>query len=161
MRRHSSVHRATTKYFSNSFVFKTEIEKEGLPRGSTPDLGAGGSRFKSGRPDQNHLLYFLQVMKSVVHQKLHCGILADRSSQFASRLVSDSSPHGEFAKTQGGRSAIQKLLNGRKLIARHLTSMGKIQGTLCISRLLNLRKCKLVITHSGRPELRNVSQFVV
>jgi hypothetical protein len=34
-------------------------------------------------------------------------------------------------------------------------------GTLCISRLLNLRKCKLVITHSGRPELRNVSQFVV
>jgi hypothetical protein len=38
MRRHISVHRATTKYFSNSFVFKTEIEKEGLPRDSTPDL---------------------------------------------------------------------------------------------------------------------------
>jgi hypothetical protein len=35
-------------------------------------------------------------------------------------------------KTRGGRSAIQKLLNGRKLIARHLTSMGKIAGTLCI-----------------------------
>src|SRR6202051_1522467 len=52
MRRHSSVHRATTKYFSNSFVFKTKIEKEGLPRDSTPDLGAGGLRFKSGRPDQ-------------------------------------------------------------------------------------------------------------
>ncbi len=41
MRGHISVHRATTKYFSNSFVFKTEIEKEGLPRDSTPDLGAG------------------------------------------------------------------------------------------------------------------------
>jgi hypothetical protein len=27
--------------------------KEGLPRDSTPDLGAGGPRFKSGRPDQN------------------------------------------------------------------------------------------------------------
>jgi hypothetical protein len=27
-----SVHRATAKNFSNSFVFKTEIEKEGLPR---------------------------------------------------------------------------------------------------------------------------------
>jgi hypothetical protein len=38
MRRHISVHRVTTKYFSNSFVFKTEIEKEGLPRDSTPDL---------------------------------------------------------------------------------------------------------------------------
>jgi hypothetical protein len=52
MRSHISVHRATTKYFFNSFVFKTRIEKEGLPRDSTPDLGAGGLRFKSGRPDQ-------------------------------------------------------------------------------------------------------------
>ena len=50
MRRHISVHRATTKYFSNSFVFKTTIEKEGLPRDSTPDLGAGGPRFKSATP---------------------------------------------------------------------------------------------------------------
>jgi hypothetical protein len=31
---------------------KHAIEKEGLPRDSTPDLGAGGPRFKSGRPDQ-------------------------------------------------------------------------------------------------------------
>ena len=52
MRSHISVHRATTKYFSNSFVFKTEIEKEGLPGDITPALGAGGPRFKSGRPDQ-------------------------------------------------------------------------------------------------------------
>jgi hypothetical protein len=42
MRRHISVHRATTKYFSNSFVFKNEIEKEGLPRDITPTLGAVG-----------------------------------------------------------------------------------------------------------------------
>jgi len=51
MRSHICVHRATTKYFSNSFVFKTEIEKEGLPGDITPALGAGGPRFKSGRPD--------------------------------------------------------------------------------------------------------------
>jgi hypothetical protein len=37
---HISVHRATTKFFSNSFVFKNEIEKEGLPRGSSAGLGA-------------------------------------------------------------------------------------------------------------------------
>jgi len=43
MRSHISVHHATVKYYSNSFVFKTEIEKEGLPRDSTPDLGAGVS----------------------------------------------------------------------------------------------------------------------
>jgi hypothetical protein len=53
MRSHISVHRATTKYFSNSFVFKNEIEKEGLPRDSTPDLGAGGPEFESRSPDQN------------------------------------------------------------------------------------------------------------
>jgi len=48
-----SVHGATTKFYDNPFVFKNAIEKEGLPRDSTPDLGAGGPRFKSGRPDQS------------------------------------------------------------------------------------------------------------
>src|SRR2546421_251531 len=52
MRNHISAYRATTKYFSNSFVFKSEIEKEGLPRDRRPDLGAGGPGFKSRRPDQ-------------------------------------------------------------------------------------------------------------
>jgi hypothetical protein len=42
MRSHIFAHRATIKYFSNSFVFKNEIEKEGLPRDFTPALGAGG-----------------------------------------------------------------------------------------------------------------------
>jgi hypothetical protein len=46
-----SVHLATTKYFPNSFAFKTKIEKERLPRDSPTALGAGGPRFKSGRPD--------------------------------------------------------------------------------------------------------------
>ncbi len=58
MWRHISAHRATTKYFSNSFVFKTEIEKEGLPGDITPALGAGGPEFKSRRPD--HLLLYYQ-----------------------------------------------------------------------------------------------------
>ena len=58
MRSHISVHRGTTKYFSNSFVFKNEIEKEGLPRDITPALGAGGPEFKSRRPD--HLLLCFQ-----------------------------------------------------------------------------------------------------
>jgi hypothetical protein len=42
MRSHISIHRATTKYFSNSFVFKNEIEKEGLPGDITPALGTDG-----------------------------------------------------------------------------------------------------------------------
>ena len=52
MRSHISVHGATTKFCDNPFVFKNAIEKEGLPKDSTPALGAGGLRFESGRPDQ-------------------------------------------------------------------------------------------------------------
>jgi len=44
MRSHISAHRATTKYFCNSFVFKPNIEKEGLPRDRTPDLGTSAQR---------------------------------------------------------------------------------------------------------------------
>jgi len=63
MRSHISVHRATTKHFSNSFVFKTKIEKEGLPRDRTPDLGAGVPEFKSRRPDQNIWRVFFSLLK--------------------------------------------------------------------------------------------------
>jgi len=48
MRSHIWLPRATTKYFSNSFVFENEIEKEGLPGDIAPALGA----LKSRRPDQ-------------------------------------------------------------------------------------------------------------
>jgi hypothetical protein len=51
LRTHISARPATTKYFSNLFAFNTKIEKEGLPRDRTPDLGAGGLEFKSPRPD--------------------------------------------------------------------------------------------------------------
>ena len=61
---HISVHGATTKYFSNSFVFKNEIEKEGLPGDIAPALGAGGPRFKSGRPDQNISRVFFSLLKA-------------------------------------------------------------------------------------------------
>jgi hypothetical protein len=65
MRSHISVNRATTKYFSNSFVFKTEIEKEGLPGDITPALGAGGPEFKSRRPDQNIFRIFFSLWKAL------------------------------------------------------------------------------------------------
>ena len=51
MRSDISVHRATTKCFSNSFIFRNKIDKEGLPRDSPAGLGAGGPEFKSRRPD--------------------------------------------------------------------------------------------------------------
>jgi hypothetical protein len=66
-----SVHLATTKYFSNSFVFKNKIEKEGLPSDSPAGLGAGGPEFKSRRPDQKYLAWFLLLIESAVHLKPH------------------------------------------------------------------------------------------
>ena len=99
MRSHISVHGATTKNFSNSFVFKTEIEKEGLPGDITPALGAGGPRFKSGRPDQKYSGVFFYLLKAPFTSNPICGILADRRSGFASHLLSESSPHDEFSKT--------------------------------------------------------------
>jgi hypothetical protein len=76
----------------------------------------------------------------------------------ASRLIPESSPHDEFAKSWGGRSAIQKLLNGGKLNARHLASMVKIQGTLCISGHINLRKRKSVIARYAQLALQRAFQ---
>ena len=37
--------------------------------GSAPALGAGGPRFKSGRPDQKYLACFLLLIESAVHLK--------------------------------------------------------------------------------------------
>jgi hypothetical protein len=70
-----------------SIALRSKSEKEGLPRGGTPALGAGGPEFKSRRPDQMYPAYFLQLIESTVHPKLRCGILADRRSEFASPLI--------------------------------------------------------------------------
>ena len=58
---HISAHGATTKFCDNPFVFKNAIEKEGLPRDSTPDLGAGGPEFKSRRPDHCMFCFFYHL----------------------------------------------------------------------------------------------------
>jgi len=70
MRSHIFVHRATTKYFSNLFVFKTEIEKEGLPGDIMPALGAGGLRFKSGHSDQNISRIFFSLLNALFTENL-------------------------------------------------------------------------------------------
>ena len=103
-------------------------------------------------PTKNISLVFFYLLKAPFTSNPICGILAARRSGLASRLVSESLPHGEFAKTCGGRSAIQKVLNGAKLSARYLACMGKIQGTLRISRLISLDywNCKSVITYQAR-----------
>ena len=92
MRSHIFVHRATTKYFSNSFVFKTEIEKEGLPGDITPALGVRRSRVQISAPRPKHIPCFLWLIENSLHSKLPCGIPPDRRAQFANRLVSRSSP---------------------------------------------------------------------
>ena len=51
---------------------------------------------------------------------------------------------------------MQKGLNGGKLSALYLASMVKIQGTLCISYLIDHRKCNSVITRQAQLALRRV-----
>ena len=63
MRSHIFLHRATTKYFSNSFVFKPRIEKEGLPRDSPAGLGAGGPEFNLGAPTKTSCVVSLTYRK--------------------------------------------------------------------------------------------------
>src|SRR6267143_3313810 len=67
--------------------------------GSAPALGAGGPRFKSGRPDQNISRIFFNLLKALLtYLKLTCGVPAGRRSQFASRLIPKSSPHDEYSR---------------------------------------------------------------
>ena len=128
MRSHISAHRATTKYFSNSFVFEPKIEKEGLPGDSTPDLGAGGPEFKSRRPDQNISRVFLSLLEGPFTPIPVCGILADRSSIGVSRLVSQILQHGEYAK--------------------NTERLGKTGGTLRTFRLSFCSKTRRWVTRS-------------
>jgi hypothetical protein len=51
MQSHILVLGATTKFSNKSFVFKKNVVKKGLPESAVTGLGAGGPRFKSGRPD--------------------------------------------------------------------------------------------------------------
>jgi len=110
MRSHIFIHLATTISLAKPFIFKIKIGKKGLPADLTPALGAGGPGSNPGAPTKNILRVLFYLLKAPFTSNAICGILADRSSQFASRLLSDSSPHDEFAKTSGGRSAIQRLL---------------------------------------------------
>ena len=57
---------------------------------------------------------------------------------------------------EAGVLASCNLLNERKLIARDLARMGKIQGTHRISRLIDHRKCNSVITRQAQLAHRRV-----
>jgi hypothetical protein len=94
MRSHISVQRDTSKYFSNSFVFKNKIEKEGLPRDSPAGLGAGGPEFKSRRPDQfmffvsHHLETPVVRHTKIDHSRSDCvaELMGLKTEQFSIRI---------------------------------------------------------------------------
>ncbi len=49
--------------------FSSNAENGGFVLDGPPALGAGGPRFKSGRPDQKYLACFLLLIESAVHLK--------------------------------------------------------------------------------------------
>jgi hypothetical protein len=68
MRSRISALHPTTKFFAKSFVFRNNVAKEGLRKDNPSGLGAGGPRFKSGRPDQNISRGFFRLLKSCFTQ---------------------------------------------------------------------------------------------
>jgi len=85
-------------------------------------------------PRQNISRVFFSLLKAPFTSNPICGILADRRSQFASRLRFQEFRHMTNLQKHGEAGVLfRKLLNGRKLIARDLASMGENSGTLCIS----------------------------
>jgi hypothetical protein len=61
MRSHIFALPATTTISVKAFVFKRLVVRKGLPKVAVTGLGAGGPRFKSGRPDHSNLSYFSAI----------------------------------------------------------------------------------------------------
>ena len=100
MGRHISAHGATlpniflTRLFSKQRLKRKDFQKIARltwaqeASGSNPDA-----------PTKNISRVFFYLLKAPFTSTPTCGILADRRSGVASRLVSESLPYGEFAKT--------------------------------------------------------------
>src|SRR5215475_3992387 len=61
MLRHISTLPSTTNSVDKSFIFMKSVVEKGLAESVVTGLGAGGPRFKSGRPDQNISSQFLVI----------------------------------------------------------------------------------------------------
>jgi hypothetical protein len=125
MRSHISAHRATTKYFSNSFVFKNEIEKEGLPRDSTPDLGAGGPSSNLGAPTN----LFCCLGASLKSPSPHYGEISRNpigsSTEFRRKLAPLPRARGDFIEHPHYSRVATGFGTGSPLVtdsSRHITS---------------------------------------
>src|SRR5713101_6556006 len=96
--------------------------------GSAPALGAGGPRFKSGRPDQFISFVYRHLAALAFWCHLPCGLLPGRRSDFATYSIPMISMYGNQTKTPGGKSASRKLLNWRELSGHFLLVWGKMWG---------------------------------
>jgi hypothetical protein len=129
MHSHISLHRGTIKVCSNSFVFKNEIEKEGLPRDTSPALGAGGPDFKSERPDQNISRHFIRLSE---HRSTSTAPVENKQTGVQdSHVVQPKkvTPLGNFEHEPGRRRASAKNAGKtRGLEAKKTVVGGKFRG---------------------------------
>ena len=101
--------------FVKSFAFRSKIEKEGLPRGSTPAMGAGGPEFKSRRPDQSISRVFFSLLKAPF----------------------TSTPSVEFWQTGGLDSQVVYFQR-----VRHMTNLQKHEEQECYTESIERREVK-------------------
>ena len=131
MRSHILVLPDTTKFSNKSFVFKKSVVRKGLPKVAVTGLGAGGPRFKSGRPDHNYRRYFLQLIKIRLHRKFRvefrqAGGLVPQVIQSSRFAAFENSIRGKDRRTNS------QIIKPSELIGQKLLGMEKIQGTLRI-----------------------------
>jgi hypothetical protein len=156
MRIHISVHRATVKYFSNSFVFKTEIEKEGLQEIARLAWAQEVPSSNLGAPTKS-ILFVLHYLESHIFLLQLLWISRRQESVFANHSISITSLHCAQARTQKGRSAIKKLLNSLSLKGCHEVDEGKTGGDLVHFSYIILVKDKSMVT---RYEVQSAPPFL-
>ena len=116
---HSQPHAAITPKL---FCFSRNAENTRVALGRPPALGAGGPRFKSGRPDQKYLACFLLLIESAVHPQTHLWNSGRQevsihnsfnSKEFGARQIFKNTPRQECYSETIERRQVKRAQSGQ------------------------------------------------
>jgi hypothetical protein len=100
---HAEPHAPTSCHYQilwlNPLLSDVRLKRKDFPEVTRPSWAQEASGSNPDAPTKNISRVFFYLLKAPFTSNPICGILADRRSGFASRLVSESVPHDEFAKT--------------------------------------------------------------
>ncbi len=151
MRSHISVYRATTKYFSNPFVFKIRIEKEGLPRDSPAGLGAGCDKIPASADEVLALFDWRKEkpkpLTTAIRETLFGDMPLSGWASFTAQTTSEPWSSFERARrfiesrdTQSATTALQAILEIPGLESRHYLQAYHFLADLGVTPIRELSK---------------------